>query len=144
MELTSTAFRNGGKIPRKYTCEGEDINPDLTIVDPPPRTQSFALIVDDPDAPMGTWVHWVVWNIPAQITEIRESETLGERGVNDFKNLGYGGPCPPPGDPHTYRFKLYALDMELKLEKGATRQELEKAMEGHILDQAELDGEFQR
>jgi len=144
MKLTSPAFTHGGKIPVKYTCDGDDVNPPLRISDPPEGVKSYAMIVDDPDAPMGTWVHWVVWNMPRELMDVHEKEALGVSGTNDFKKPGYGGPCPPPGPSHTYRFKLYALDAMLELNKGATKQELEQAMEGHILAQAELDGEYQR
>lgn len=144
MNLTSPAFGHGGKIPSKYTCDGENVNPLLSISDPPEGVKSYALIVDDPDAPMGIWVHWVVWNLPKELMDIHEKETLGVSGTNDFKKLGYGGPCPPPGPSHTYRFKLYALDSMLELKQGAAKQELEHAMQGHVLAQVELDGEYQR
>jgi Raf kinase inhibitor-like YbhB/YbcL family protein len=144
MKVTSTAFGHGEAIPRKYTCQGEDTTPAISISDVPEGTGSIAIIVDDPDAPMGTWVHWVAWNIPPDKTEIAEGEQPGMQGTNDFKRPGYGGPCPPPGPSHTYRFKIYALDAMLELGEGATKAELEQAMEGHILAQAELDGEYQR
>lgn len=144
MQVTSTAFGHGENIPVKYSCQGENINPPLTLNDVPEKTQSIAVICDDPDAPVGIWVHWVVWNIPGRVRNIAEKENLGVHGINDFKRPGYGGPCPPPGPSHTYRFKVYALDSMLDLKQGATKEELEAAMEGHVLAQAELDGEYRR
>jgi Raf kinase inhibitor-like YbhB/YbcL family protein len=144
MKVTSAAFDHEGVIPRKYTCQGEDVTPALSLSEVPEGTKSIAIIVDDPDAPVGTWVHWVAWNIPPDKREIDECEQPGEQGMNDFKRLGYGGPCPPPGPSHTYRFKFYALDTMFELEKGTTKHGLEAAMEGHILAMSELDGEYQR
>jgi len=149
MEIKSTAFEHEGMIPTKYTCDGQDISPPLSWSDVPDNTQSLALISDDPDAPMGTWVHWVVYNVPPDVTSLPENvpakEELkgGLQGTNDFKKIGYGGPCPP-GGTHRYFFKLYALDTKLDLEPGATKAEVEKAMDGHILAQAELIGRYQR
>ena len=144
MEITSTSFEPGGKIPKEFTADGKDVNPPLKFSKIPENTKSFAIIVDDPDAPSGTWVHWVCWNIPFEKTEIEEASKIGNHGVNDFRSLGYGGPSPPPGPSHTYRFKLYALDSMLSLGDGASKSELEAAMQGHILEMAQLQGEYQR
>jgi len=149
--LSSTAFPPGGDIPSKYTCSGADVSPALSWNDPPAGTQSFALIADDPDAPVGTWVHWVAYDLPAGARQLPEAvpktEAIaggGVQGQNDFHKTGYGGPCPPPGKPHRYYFKLYALDSKLSLKPGATKKVVEAAMEGHILAQAEVMGRFQR
>ena len=147
MKITSKAFGHGESIPEKYTADGDNISPPLSISDVPAGAKSLALIVDDPDAPVGTWVHWVVWNIPPNTNEIAEGMGLNSLGVNgnsDFKKTGYGGPAPPPGPSHTYYFKLYALDHALALNGGSTKAELEKAMQGCILAKAELQGEYQR
>lgn len=142
MKLTSPAFANNELIPKKFTCEGEDVNPALIIEAIPVNTKSLALIVDDPDAPRGTWVHWVVYNIPV-IPLIEEDSVPGERGIGDSGHRDYAGPCPPSGTHH-YFFKIYALDTKLNLKGGATKQELEKAMEGHMLDKAEIVGLYKR
>jgi len=142
MRLTSAEFNNNEFIPKKFTCEGEDINPALVIEDIPSNAKSLALIVDDPDAPMGTWVHWVVYNIPI-ISRIDEDSVPGEQGINDFRRQDYGGPCPPSGT-HRYFFKIYCLDAELNLKAGLSKQELEKAMQGHVLQRAELVGLYKR
>ena len=149
--LQSSAFKDGADIPRQYTCDGADDSPTLSWTDPPPKTQSFALIADDPDAPVGTWVHWVLYDLPVTATDLAEkvpaSETLSfgaKQGINDFKRVGYGGPCPPPGKPHRYYFKLYALEADLLLKPRATKQELLRAMDGHILAEAQLGGTYQR
>ena len=151
IQLTSTAFQEGQPIPAKYTCDGEDISPPLNWGGAPTGTKSFALVCDDPDAPVGTWVHWVFYGLPVSTTELAEktpaSETLengAKQGVNDFKKVGYGGPCPPGGKPHHYFFKLYALDTESTLKPRATKKELLKAIEGHILAQGELVGTYQK
>ncbi len=148
LELRTAAFRVGGRIPAKFTCQGENISPPLSWNQPPPRTQSFALIVDDPDAPAGTWVHWVVYDLPASARELPEHvKTISEgaaQGVNDFSDQGYDGPCPPPGKPHRYFFRLYALDITLNLYRAPHRQDLDSGMKGHILAQAELMGTFGR
>lgn len=148
--IKSPTFVPGGKIPGKYTCDGMDISPPLTWTSGPEGTKTFALICDDPDAPMGTWVHWVLFNLPADITEFRENvpperelESGAKQGMNDFRKIGYGGPCPP-GGVHRYFFKLYALDTEINLEAGATKAELLKAMEGHILAEGQLMGRYER
>jgi len=149
-ELTSTAFASGELIPRKYTCDGEDISPPLQWNNPPRDTQSFALIADDPDAPRGTWVHWVLYNLPAETRALPEAVSPdaelpdGSRhGKNSWRRLGYGGPCPPSGT-HRYFFKLYALDTMLNLAAGANKKQLLRAMEGHILAQAEVMGLYTR
>ncbi|MFC7048694.1 YbhB/YbcL family Raf kinase inhibitor-like protein [Emcibacter nanhaiensis] len=152
MQLASISFEPGQTVPSQYTCEGANISPELHWSDAPENTQTFALITDDPDAPAGTWVHWVMYNIPADTGALPEnlpkSETLENgihQGRNDFPATGYGGPCPPRGHgPHRYFFKLYALDTVLELKKGVTKAELERAMQGHILAKAELMGLYER
>ncbi len=150
MELTSSAFRAGDMIPSTYTCDGQDISPPLSWSDPPTGTISFALISDDPDAPRGTWVHWVIWNIPTSARALEEHfpKTAAlpngvKQGTTDFHRVGYGGPCPPSGT-HRYFFKLYALDTTLNLPSSTTKKDLEKAMQGHILAQTELMGTYRR
>lgn len=144
MQITSSAFQNNQMIPAQYTCEGHNNNPPLTITGVPSQAKSLALIVDDPDAPMGTWVHWVVFNIPAQSTmEIKEKQIPGIQGINNFGELNYGGPCPPSGTHH-YFFKAYALDQELVLKQGAKKSEVEKAMKGHVLAEAQLIGLYKK
>lgn len=150
MKLESTAFAANCMIPSVYTCDGQDISPELTWDAPPTGTQSLALIVDDPDAPGRTFVHWVLYDIPPETNQLPRGvlagPTLkngGTQGKNDFDNLGYGGPCPPSGI-HRYFFKLYALDRELGLKSGATKAQLEAAMSGHILASAELIGRYSR
>ncbi len=150
IKIKSPAFVPGGKIPGKYTCDGMDISPPLAWTSGPEGTKTFALICDDPDAPMGTWVHWVLFNLPADIIELRENvpperelESGAKQGMNDFRKIGYGGPCPP-GGTHRYYFKLYALDTEINLEAGATKSELLKAVEGHILAEGQLMGKCER
>jgi Raf kinase inhibitor-like YbhB/YbcL family protein len=151
MQLTSPAFQNGGEIPRKYTCDAEDVSPPIRWERPPPGAKAFALIVDDPDAPAGTWVHWVIYDIPPETKELAEgtakTETLpngAKQGVNDFRKVGYGGPCPPPGPPHRYFFRVYALDGPTNLNPRATKQQLLDAIKGHILAEAELMGRYKR
>ncbi len=145
LTITSPAFKNGELIPSKFTCDGADISPALAIGNVPPEAKSLALIMDDPDAPGGMWVHWVVWNIDPATREIPEdSVPAGARlGRNDFRQTPYGGPCPPSGT-HRYFFKLYALDTRLELAAGTDKAGLEKAMKGHVLAQAELMGKFKR
>lgn len=150
IQITSSAFTEGSPIPRKYTCEGEDESPPLAWSTAPAGAKSLALIADDPDAPMGTWVHWVIFNLPPTLTGLPEgiaknpSVEGGLQGNNDFRKTGYGGPCPPRGKPHRYFFKLYALDTMLPLQAGATKAEVEKAMRGHILAQGQLMGTYSR
>ena len=142
LEIKSSAFKNGESIPVKYTGKGEDISPPLVWSDVPEGTKGFALISDDPDAPMGTWVHWVVYDI-AVISKIEENSIPGRQGNNDFGRKDYGGPCPPSGT-HRYFFKLYALDTQLNLAEGISKEDLEKAMQGHILDKTELIGLYKK
>lgn len=141
MKLTSTAFT--GEIPPVYTCDGQNINPPLSISEVPAEAQSLVLIVDDPDAPRGDWVHWLVWNISPATTEISENSVPGTEGTTDFGEIGWGGPCPPSG-VHRYFFKLYALDTSLDLPTSTTKADLLAAMEGHILVTNELIGTYQR
>ncbi|ULA67020.1 MAG: YbhB/YbcL family Raf kinase inhibitor-like protein [Nitrospira sp.] len=150
-ELTGSTFKEGELVPKEHTCEGEDVSPPLRWNHPPAGTRSFALIADDPDAPGGTWVHWVMYNIPIDIRGLAEGlpaqEILpndAQQGLNDFKRLGYGGPCPPPGKPHRYFFKLYALDQDLSLKPRATKAQVLDAMKGHVLAEAQLMGRFGR
>lgn len=150
MKLTSSAFSEGGMIPSQYTCDGKDISLPLSWSEVPDGTKSFALICDDPDAPMGTWVHWVIYNIPDTVRQLPEAVPTTEKlndgslqGKNDFKRFGYGGPCPP-GGTHRYFFKLYALDTRLDLKAGATKSQLLEAMKGHILAEAQLMGKYGR
>ncbi len=151
LQITSAAFSAGETIPKKFTCDGPDVSPKLTWNESPAKTQSFALIMDDPDAPVGTWVHWVLFDLPADTKELSEGVAKQDQlsngarqGRNDFGKIGYGGPCPPPGKPHRYFFKLYALDSKLNLKAGATKADVERAMKGHILAQAELIGKYGR
>ncbi len=149
--LSTTAFAEGGSIPARYTCDGANLSPALSWKDVPAGTQSLALIADDPDAPVGTWTHWLLWNLPPQASFLPEAappaaslDNGARQGTNDFRRLGYGGPCPPPGKPHRYFFKLYALDTRLDLKPGAPRSALEQAMKGHILAQAAWMGTYER
>lgn len=145
-ELTSTAFAPGEPIPTKYTCDEADISPPLAWRDPPPSTQSFALIMDDPDAPVGTWVHWVLFNLPPEMHNLAEGASPpseSQAGQNSWGRPGYGGPCPPSGT-HRYFFKLYALNTPLNLTANTNKAQLLQAMEGHILTQAELMGTYSR
>jgi Raf kinase inhibitor-like YbhB/YbcL family protein len=151
MTLSSSAFKTGAEIPRRHTCEGADLSPALAWDGAPAGTKSFALIGDDPDAPVGTWVHWVVYDLPADPSKLPEglptTDTLsggGKQGINDFRKTGYGGPCPPPGKPHRYFFKLYALDAPTNLKPRATKADVLRAIEGHVLAQAELMGTYRR
>lgn len=145
LQLVSPAFKHNEFIPEKYTCDGKDINPPLLIENIPSGTKSMALIVDDPDAPAGTWVHWVVWNISPDTKEMKESSVPegAQQGVNDFRKHEYGGPCPPSGT-HRYFFKLYALDTMLNLGSKAKKSDVEQAMKGHILEKTELIGRYRR
>lgn len=144
MTLTSPAFSEGDPIPVQFSCDGTDTSPELIWSGIPDGTASLALIMDDPDAPVGLWVHWVLFNIPADVTGLAEGVTdQGEDGQNSWNRTGYGGPCPP-GGTHRYFFRLYALDITLDLETGATKEALESAMDGHILAQVELMGTYSR
>ena len=149
--LSSPSFREGERIPKPYTCEGADVSPPLVVTSVPAGTQALALIVDDPDAPAGTWVHWVLYHLPADTRVLPEGLPKNERldsgamqGLNDFGRFGYGGPCPPPGSPHRYVFTLYALDEPITLPPRATKTQLERQMKGHLLGQAHLIGLYQR
>jgi Raf kinase inhibitor-like YbhB/YbcL family protein len=142
MKLTSPEFEHNQFIPRKFTCEGDDVNPALIIEDVPKEAKSLALIIDDPDASMGTWVHWVVFDIPVK-NRIEENNIPGKQGINNAGHKNYHGPCPPSG-VHRYFFKLYALDTLLNLKEGISKGGLEKAMQGHILAEAELIGLYKR
>jgi Raf kinase inhibitor-like YbhB/YbcL family protein len=149
--LKSSVFQANQSIPKKYTCDGSDVSVPLTWSDPPAGTRSFAMIADDPDAPRGTWVHWVIYDLPSSVKDLAEGvptreklENGGKQGKNDFGKIGYGGPCPPAGPAHHYHFRLYALADQVRLEPGATKQQLLDAMKGHILSQAELVGTYKR
>jgi len=156
LKITSSAFTEGQPIPQKHTCQGSDVSPPLKWTGAPSNTKSFALIADDPDAPdpkapKMTWVHWVIYDLPASTVGLPEDTPKtasfpngAKQGITDFKRVGYGGPCPPPGGAHRYFFKLYALDTVLDLKSGATKPELLQAMEGHILAQGQLMGTYQR
>lgn len=145
MKLSSPAFGENGLIPAKYTCDGQDINPPLLIENVPPETKSLALIVDDPDAPSGMWVHWVVWNIDPNTTAINENSVPAgaSQGLNNFRKHDFGGPCPPSGS-HRYFFKIYALDTTINAGRNAVKTDIEKAMKGHILSQAQIMGRYAR
>jgi hypothetical protein len=142
--LTSSAFTEGGPIPLEHTCDGKDVAPPLAWSGAPAGVETFALIADDPDAPGGVWVHWVLFNLPGTAVALPESKPEAEQGRNDFKRIGYGGPCPPPGRPHRYVFKLYALHGRLPLRAGATKADVERAMQGHVLGTAQLIGIYAR
>ena len=150
IKITSPFFDQGGMIPVEYTCDGKDISPALEWIGIPENSKSLALICDDPDAPAGDWVHWVIFNIPATATGLPEHmppnkvfENGARHGLNDFRKLGYGGPCPPSGT-HRYFFKIFALDIEIDLPPGSTKNDLVKAMKGHIVSKGELTGRYKR
>ena len=143
--VTSGAFSEGDKIPRIYTCDDQNVSPPITWTGVPTHTVSLALIMDDPDAPSGTWVHWVLFNLPANTASLEQGKNGGgTEGVNDFNKLGYGGPCPPRGSTHRYYIKLYALDKVLDLKAGASKSQVEKAMRDHILAQGQLMAKYSR
>jgi len=142
LRITSPAFENGGLIPKKYTCDGDDVNPPLKIEGMPEGTRSLVLIVDDPDAPRGTWDHWIVWNIPP-VEKIEEDSVPGTEGLNDFNRRSYGGPSPPSGT-HRYFFKVYALDTKLVLNTNSRKKDVERAMKEHILAKGEIVGLYRR
>ncbi len=150
--IRSSAFMNDTYIPRKYTCDGDDISPDLYWGDFPPGTQSFVIIMEDPDAPFGVFVHWIVYDIPYYMTNLRENlpktsvvDGIFKQGINDFGKIGYNGPCPPRGMPHRYFIRIYAIDIPtLGLPPGATKEDVRHAMEGHILSQTYLMGRYGR
>lgn len=141
--VKSPVFEANKHIPRKYSCDGDEINPPITIDGIPKEAKTLVLIVDDPDAPMGTFDHWVVWNIPPSSSKIGENTVPGTEGLNSARQRGYMGPCPPSGT-HRYFFKVYALDAELKLGAGTKKKDVEKAMQGHILAKGELIGLYSR
>ncbi len=148
--ISSSAFQEGESIPAKYTCDGQDISPPLKWGEPPAGAGSFALIVDDPDAPGGVFTHWVLFNLPPDTSELPEAAPASPQltggalqGVNDFGRVGYGGPCPPSGT-HRYQFTLYALDKSLDLEAGASKQQVLEAMQGHVVARGQLTGMYQR
>lgn len=153
MRISTPAFEDGETIPQRYTCDGEDISPKLKLEDVPPESESLAIVVDDPDAPGGVFDHWVIWNIPSEIKEIPENVPIGEKvdslerasqGKNGFGEFGYRGPCPPPGPSHKYRFKLYALDTSINLEPGVLKEDLEREMEGCIIERDSITGIYGR
>ena len=150
MQITSSAFTEGSMIPEKYTCDGQDISPPLEWKIAPVGTKSFTLISDDPDAPVGTWVHWVAYNIPSNTTKLdenvkpeKEFKNGMRQGSNSWPKIGYGGPCPPSGT-HRYYFKLYALDVVLDIKPGATKEQVLQLMKGHVIAEAQLMGKYKR
>jgi len=155
LEIQSSAFKPNAYIPKRHACEGEDLSPQLSWTGAPAGTKAFSLLMDDPDAPPGTWVHWVLYDLPADVTRLNEALPKQENlangakqgicwGVDKFDRVGYFGPCPPPGSPHRYFFKLYALDKALGLATKASKAQVLKAMEGHILGQAQIVGLYKR
>ncbi len=151
LAVTSSAFRANHAVPREHTCDGQDRSPALAWSGAPEAARGFAVVMDDPDAPRGTWVHWVLWNLPAATSALpagvppdERLESGARQGRNDFRRIGWGGPCPPPGPAHHYSFRVYALDALLDLEPGATKADLERAMRGHVLAQGELVGTYSR
>lgn len=148
--LIKSVFESQHPIPAKYTCDGENLSPPLRFLQVPEEAKSLALVVDDPDAPHGTFDHWIIWNLPPNLKELsegaKELKSLSpapKQGVNGYRKFDYHGPCPPPGKVHHYHFKLYALNKELSLSEGSSKNDVEKAMQGHIIDQAELVGTYQ-
>lgn len=151
LSITSIAFKDGKRIPKKYTCESDDISPALAWSDVPPEAKSLALIMDDPDAPIGVFTHWVLFNLPSHLSSLDEAQATTERldngaihGINDFGRTGYGGPCPPPGPTHRYFFAIYALDTSLSLKPRSTKQQVLAAIKGHVLAEARLVGTYSR
>ena len=151
LSVSSAVFQEGEVIPAKHTCQGQDVSPPLTWSQPPAGTQSLALIVDDPDAPVGVFSHWVIFNIPGDCRGLSEAVPVQDeltggalQGKNDFGRMGYAGPCPPPGRPHRYRFTVYALDSHLDLTAGVSKKQLLSVMQGHVLAQGEISGSYQR
>jgi len=149
--IKSAVFGDNELMPAKYTCKGEDVSPPLTWKDLPQGTKSIAVICDDPDAPFVTWVHWVIYNVPADASGLPEGIPPKEKlpngslqGKNSFRKIGYGGPCPPPGGPHRYFFKIYALDSPLEVKAGLGKKELLNAMQGHLLGKTQIIGKFKR
>lgn len=144
LKITSPAFSEGESIPEKYTADGDDVNPELNIEGIPSEAKSLVLIVDDPDAPAGTWTHWLVFNISSSTSKVDENSIPGIQGINDFKRIEWGGPSPPSGNSHRYFFGVYALDTMLELDEGVLRADIERAMQGHILTKGELIGRYRR
>lgn len=151
MQIKSKAFNEGSPIPVRFTCDGADCSPALEWDQVPTTAKSLALLADDPDAPVGTWTHWVLFDLPPDqkglSEDVAKTQYLpagAKQGLNDFRRLGYGGPCPPPGQAHRYYFRLYALDCLLDLRPGIPRKEFERAMQGHVLEQAQTMGTYQR
>jgi Raf kinase inhibitor-like YbhB/YbcL family protein len=150
IQITSPVFEDGGEIPEKYTCDDLDVSPPLEWIDVPENTKTIAIVCDDPDAPMKTWIHWIIFNIPGDVTELpenvppeKELENGAKQGMNDFHKVGYGGPCPPSGT-HRYFFKIYALDITLDLPAGVSKSHLMIAMEGHVISESHLMGTYTR
>lgn len=150
-QISSSSFESGGMIPKKFTCDAADVSPELSWNGAPQGTKSFALIADDPDAPAGTWTHWVIYDLPPNLTNLAENTPKTDelpdgaaQGRNSFKKIGYNGPCPPPGKAHRYFFRLFALDQKLEIKPGASKEEVEHAVQGHILAEAEVVGKYQR
>jgi Raf kinase inhibitor-like YbhB/YbcL family protein len=151
LTVSSSSFPSGGEIPKRFTCDGDDASPQLAWTGAPAGTQSFLLIADDPDAPGGTWTHWVLYDLPATTSALSEAMPKAEQlpdgsrqGRNDFRKIGYNGPCPPPGKPHRYYFRIYALDRKISVKAGAARNEVEKAIAGHVQAQGEFIGTYRR
>jgi Raf kinase inhibitor-like YbhB/YbcL family protein len=145
LQVASPVFVEGGMLARRFTCDAENVSPPLTWSGTPSGTQSIVLIADDPDAPAGTWVHWVLYDLPSDTTSLPEGvKGIGVEGVNDFRKSGYGGPCPPRGTPHRYYFKVYALDTQLGLKPGASKRDVERTMQGHVLAEGILMGKYGR
>jgi Raf kinase inhibitor-like YbhB/YbcL family protein len=145
IQITSSAYTEGGMIPRQYTCDDKNVSPPLAWTGVPTTTLSLVVIIDDPDAPSGTWVHWVLYNLPPELTSLDQGASgVGTEGKNDFNRTGYGGPCPPKGSTHRYYIKVYALDSVLVLKAGATKSQVENLMRGHILAQGQLMGKYGR
>lgn len=151
LRISSPAFAERQMIPMKHTCDGDDLSPPLRLEGVPSGTKTIALICDDPDAPVGTWVHWVLYNVPATVSELSQGVPTrdvipsgAKQGMNDFGGIGYGGPCPPRGSSHRYFFKVYALDAGLSLKARATKKDLTDAMKGHILAEGQLMGTYKR
>lgn len=149
--ISSPSFSDGGTMDRRFTCDSTDVSPKLVWTDPPVGTQTFALLTDDPDAPVGNWNHWTAWNLPSSLRGLSENLPKDaqlsdgtQQGRNDFRKSGYNGPCPPPGKPHRYYFKLFALDTKIDLKSSSGKKELEAAMKGHVLAQAEWMGRYGR
>ena len=144
MEISSPVFDQRKPIHKKYSCQGDNVSPELLIKGVPDSAESLALIVEDPDAPSGTFDHWLVWNISPKIERIDQGAKLLHQGVNHFGKIGYGGPCPPAGSKHRYYFKLYALDTQLQIPDGSSKAKLQESMKGHIVEEAELMGTYQK